>query len=185
MATRNIWIISDTHINHENIIKYSNRPFANVHEMNEAMCDNWNDTVKNPTDIVYHLGDVYMGLKDNGKEKTSHKGNLLFKLRGRKRLILGNHDNAKDPLLHKVFQKISIWRMFPEFGVLLTHVPVHPSSLNPDKCRINIHGHIHTNVVLLAPGIRDRRYKNVCVEHTNYRPVNIEDLRSYHEEEAI
>lgn len=136
------------------------------------MIENWNATVKHDEDIVYHLGDVYMG----------NSGRVLHRLRGRKRLILGNHDNGKDQHLLNHFQKILVWRMFPEFGLLLTHVPVHPETLNPNKCPRNIHGHIHERRVKPLWGDKeldqeDDRYINVCVEHTNYAPVNIEELR--------
>jgi len=160
--SRDIWVISDTHFYHENIIGYCNRPFSNVHEMNQCIVENWNSKVKDG-DIVYHLGDVWM-------EKDEDTWYLLSNLKGRKRLILGNHDDGKSQVLHKHFQKIMVWRHFREFGLLLTHVPVHPGTLN-DKVSVNVHGHIHQN------RIDDKRYKNVCVEHTNYGPVNIEELR--------
>jgi len=165
---RDIWVTSDTHFNHDNIIKYCDRPFANADEMNEALIENWNSVVKEG-DIVYHLGDVYM----------TGNGHLLKKLNGRKRLILGNHDNGKDQILQNIFQKISMWRMFPEYGLLLTHVPVHESSLfrgttgnekKPSQLK-NIHGHIHNKESPKGP------YQCVCVEHTNYTPVHIDILR--------
>lgn len=51
-----IFFTSDTHFYHTNIIKYCNRPFKSMHEMNEVMMNNWNKIVK-PTDTVCHLGE--------------------------------------------------------------------------------------------------------------------------------
>lgn len=170
--SRNIWVISDTHFNHENIIKYCNRPFHNVHEMNEAIVENWNKEIK-PEDIVYHLGDVYFA-------KKADSTNILGRLNGRKRLILGNHDDGKNKILQATFQKILCWRMFSEFGLVLTHVPIHRASLFAHRAEqnlVNVHGHIHQNLVLLENQHPDPKYKNVSVEHTNYGPVNIETLR--------
>lgn len=157
---RNIFATTDSHYGHANIIKYCNRPFSNVEEMNEAMIENWNKVVGD-SDIVYHLGDVYFG------KNTS---NFMNRLKGRKRLVLGNHDEGKDPVLLGMFEKVMAWRMFPEFGLLLTHVPVHESSLEM-KVSHNVHGHTHNFK------IADDRYINVCVENTDYTPVNLESLR--------
>lgn len=145
------------------------------------MFDSWNSTVK-PGDKVYHLGDVYFGrrMSEDGW------GSFFGKLNGSKRLILGNHDLGKDKVLQNTFQKIMIWRMFPEFGLLLTHVPVHLSALrrgatgnekNPPLLK-NIHGHIHNNTVMIGNSKSpDKNYQNVCVEKIKYTPINIEELR--------
>lgn len=176
MTERNIWVISDTHFNHENIIKFCDRPFKNAKAMNELLVEYWNSVVK-PQDKVYHLGDVYMG----GGFPREDTLKLLKSLNGHKRLILGNHDNGRDQILQSVFEKIDVWRMFPEFGLLLTHVPVHQSTLNgkskrkdevQDRKLKNIHGHIHCNDSPEGP------YKCVCVEQIGYTPVNIEELRT-------
>ena len=52
-----IYFISDTHFNHNNIIKYCNRPFKSINEMNQTIINNWNKTVK-ADDEIYHLGDL-------------------------------------------------------------------------------------------------------------------------------
>lgn len=162
---RDIFIISDTHFGHSNILKFTDsasgsriRPlWEDVNEMDEHMIQQWNDTVRDQ-DIIYHLGDVYFG---KGHE-------VLPRLRGRKRLILGNHDNAKSPYLQNTFEKILMWRMFPEFNCLLTHVPVHETTLF--RVQYNLHGHLHQN-----PSPSDRHI-NCCVEMHEFTPKSIEEL---------
>ena len=67
-----------------------------------------------------------------------------------------------------------MWRVFSEFGIILSHVPLHDSGLyrgaGEGKQMLNVHGHIHQNASPKGP------YHCVCVEQTDYRPVNIEDL---------
>lgn len=148
--------------------------FDTVDQMNECMIENWNSVVKQG-DIVYHLGDVFIGAKDDFKA-------LWPKLKGSKRLIVGNHDDVKFLSSGGFFNKVSMWRMFPEFGLMFSHVPLHESNLlrlvdkkgkYPDDCikLLNVHGHIHQNPSPEGP------YKNVSVEAINYTPVNIEELR--------
>ena len=162
---RNIFIVSDTHFGHSNILKFTDsntgnkvRPeFSCVEEMNEVMVDRWNSVVRDE-DIVYHLGDVYFG--------DGHK--VLNRLKGRKRLILGNHDNGKASYLQCNFQKILMWRMFPDFNCVLTHVPIHESGMY--SVMYNLHGHIHQNA---SP---TDRHINCSVEVQNYTPKHIEEL---------
>lgn len=51
-----IWFTSDQHFGHANIIRYCNRPFASMAEMDDALVDDWNRVVAS-RDMVYHLGD--------------------------------------------------------------------------------------------------------------------------------
>lgn len=79
-----VWFTSDTHFGHANIIKYCNRPFRDVREMDEEIIRRWNETV--PADgVVFHLGDFGYG---GSKEWAD----ILRRLNGRIYLILGNHD---------------------------------------------------------------------------------------------
>ena len=173
---KDIWLISDTHFGHENILGFIDsrtgkhiRPFSSVEEMDEVMIENWNKVIK-PGDKVYHLGDVFMGPKDEFIKKWK-------RLNGQKRLILGNHDDAKFFAKHELVAKIDVWRMFPEFGLLLTHVPVHETTLYEGRFSkfpngaINVHGHLHTN-----PSPSDQ-HRCVCVEQIGFAPIHIEEVR--------
>jgi calcineurin-like phosphoesterase family protein len=156
---KNIFITSDTHFHHANIIGYCNRPFSSVEEMDEILVQRWNETVK-PGDKVYHLGDVYMKKRD---------GSILRRLNGTKVLVIGNHDVGKDKFLHECFSRIYAWRFLKEHKLLLTHVPIHESSVSP-KVDLNVHGHIHEKPSPPGP------YRNACVEVNDYRPQPIESF---------
>lgn len=160
---RNIWVISDTHFGHENIIGYCGRPFQDARHMDEMLIQNWNSLVKDG-DIVWHLGDVYMG---------GNFDQIAPRLKGQKRLLLGNHDNGKDQSLLRAFKKIELWRVWPEFGLIFSHLPMHESSMQTQRSvdYVNVHGHIHQNK---SPS---ERHINICVEQTNYHPINIDTLR--------
>jgi len=160
----NIFVTSDTHFHHSNIIKYCNRPFVSSYEMDEELIKNWNSVVAS-SDKVYHLGDVYF-------PKYKNEGEMLFsRLNGTKVLILGNHDKGKDQNLLKYFSRIYVWRFLKEFGLLLTHVPVHQDSIS-SKLKYNVHGHTHDRGSPKGP------YRSACVELNNYTPVPIEVFQS-------
>jgi calcineurin-like phosphoesterase family protein len=167
----NIWVTSDTHFNHQNIFNFRDsegfkvRPFDSVEEMNQTMIDNWNSVVRQG-DKVYHLGDVFFGSKDAFKS-------LWPKLNGSKRLIVGNHDDIPFMSSGGFFQKVQMWRIFREWNISMSHVPMHNSTFynyKEDRPSLNVHGHIHNNPSPPGP------YHCVCVEQTNYTPVNIEEL---------
>ena len=181
--TKNIWLISDTHFYDADMLKYFNfegervREFDTEDQMNECLMDNWNENIK-ASDIVYHLGDVFFDRGDETRRARFEKD--WVKLHGHKRLIVGNHDDirylsGKTQEGNWIFDKIMECRKFPEFGLYLSHKPTHEttlySSTDFNKQLLNVHGHIHRNK---SP---DGPYRNVSVEMTDYKPVNIEELR--------
>ena len=59
------YYISDLHLLHENVLRFDNRPFDSIEQMQETIVNNWNSKVTNG-DTVYILGDVSMrGKKEN------------------------------------------------------------------------------------------------------------------------
>lgn len=161
---KDIWITSDTHFGHSNIIEYGPRPFNNIHQHDQTLLENWNSVVK-PGDKVYHLGDVYMGCSGE------YAWEILKRLHGKKRLILGNHDDGKNAVLQRWFQEIIMWRAWGDLGLILSHVPLHESNLGTRRKKriLNVHGHIHGNP---SPSIQ---YMNACVEWTQYKPIHLDE----------
>ena len=80
------FVTSDTHFGHVNIIKYAERPFTHVNEMNGEMVRRWNRTV-GPVDVVVHLGDLALGQLEHTLPRTAA-------LNGTRYLIPGNHDRV-------------------------------------------------------------------------------------------
>jgi calcineurin-like phosphoesterase family protein len=161
----NTWFISDTHFGHKNILEYEKdaRPFNSVEEMNETIIDRWNGVV-GYNDIVYHLGDFCFG-----------RGNIHIagRLRGKKKLIMGNHDTYPSTDYLVYFEKLYgavFWKQ-----CILTHVPVHPNNLGA-RAFLNVHGHLHSKRVYehsasVLP-FEDKNYFNVSCEQNNLTPIH-------------
>ncbi|MFW8567090.1 hypothetical protein [Orrella sp. 11846] len=170
---KSVFLVSDTHFSHAGVCRFLRddntklRPWDDPDEMDEYMIQAWNDTVK-PKDKVYHLGDVVVNRR--GLQ-------IMPRLNGEKILIKGNHDNF--PLRDYVDHFKDILAYHSLHGLLLSHIPVHPESLYRYGC--NVHGHLHERRVMkdLPDGRRviDPRYYSVCVEHTEYKPILLEEVR--------
>ncbi|MGO4566088.1 metallophosphoesterase [Rhizobium sp. 2YAF20] len=82
MAFTSQFFTADTHFGHALMLK--DRPFTSPEEMDYHLIDAWNSIVR-PDDIVWHLGDF-------SYHDADRTASIFSQLRGRKRLILGNHD---------------------------------------------------------------------------------------------
>ena len=158
----NIYVWSDIHFGHGNIIKYCNRPFPNRQLMDQCLIGNYQNVVKHD-DIVIFGGDI-------GFMKEHDVNHILNQLPGYKILVYGNHDFHRDGRVYELaFNERHLCFVIDvedhdfDYQLLFTHYPLDPTNV-PDGC-VNVHGHIHNNVV---PG---ERHINMCVEHTGYKPV--------------
>lgn len=82
-----IWVSSDIHLNHQNILMFTDRHkhWSSIEDMNHGIIENINKCV-DENDTIYFLGDVCMGLLE---ETLPLLDSIVCKDR---RLILGNHD---------------------------------------------------------------------------------------------
>lgn len=164
-----IWFSSDPHFHHENIIKYCNRPFVNAAEMNESLVE-WHNAYVKPSDHWYCLGDVTMERDGQGRGLE-----IVGRLNGHKRLIMGNHDHYAIKHYLAYFEKVMAMNMLD--NIRFTHIPVHPGSMG--KAIANVHGHIHDTPA--PPPVVDgeiiRPYINISMEWTGYRPLSFEEVK--------
>lgn len=130
-----VFVIADTHFGHENIIRYCNRPFRDVVEMDQALIKNWNETVTN-NDVVIHLGDVGLG-------QQSYIKDIIGVLNGQKILVMGNHDNWSEQWYRDAgFKTVSRFPILYSDFYLMSHAPLQLSETTP---YFNCYGHVHND----------------------------------------
>lgn len=168
---------SDTHFNHVNIIRFCNRPFKDVEQMNEVMITNWNNAISKD-DTVFHLGDFCLG---GAAEWTK----ILDRLNGKIYLIMGNHDlkNIRQGFISR-FEHVAM-QMRIEIGkkrIYLCHYPFlcFEGSYKDDVWQL--FGHVHTR--RSNSGIDAGRLQylyptqyDVGVDNNNFTPVSFGQVK--------
>ena len=176
-----IWFASDYHFCHANVIKYDNRPFNDVEEMNQTLIDNWNEVVGDD-DVVFYLGDLSF---DKNGVTTQH---IVDQLKGKIHLILGNHDHEKDIRSLKRFETISDYVSLSvtdhdnprkKQGIVMFHYPI----LSWDKHHHGeymLHGHCHGSLMNNPEysWFYKRRVLDVGCNMTNYKPISYSEIKS-------
>jgi len=169
------WVYSDPHFYHKNIVKFTTvdrnanvvplRPWDDAEQMTEDMIQWYNELVED-ADRVYILGDVAFSAQDMRR--------AVSRLKGRKCLIPGNHDPVKMRQYFDLFDDVRGY--VQRSGFIMSHIPIHPSSLG--RWKVNIHGHLHARRVeeIGYDGSADPRYYCACVERTNFRPIPLDAI---------
>ena len=130
--------IADLHLGHANVLRYDNRPFADLNEMREAITENWNSVVTG-NDTVYILGDFIWA-------KASEWARYVAPLAGNKVLIRGNHDpKGFDRTSRPYFQNMTNLTEIEDNGrnVVLCHYPIPCFRHDFDKNNWMLYGHVH------------------------------------------
>jgi calcineurin-like phosphoesterase family protein len=182
MGGQLIYFTSDTHFNHDNIIKYSSRPFSTLEEMTEAYIQRWNDIVR-PGDSVYHLGDFAISY---GKRHEKLVDDLLARLKGQKFLIKGNHDRKEvvdNPRWAAVYdyKEIKVDRGgVHKQRIVLFHYPLR-SWNQVHRGAWHLHGHCHGNLPQ-CPG----KHLDVGMDAAaNHRLLSLDEVAHYMESRQI
>lgn len=169
-----IYVTSDPHINHKNIIHLCGRPYPSIEDMNEALLHNTNKIV-GESDTLYNLGDLAMGPKEliwpwleRIKCKNLH-------------LCIGNHDrktylvteNDTRQIFKTIGRRVDLKYKYGArtIPIVMTHFPLERSDLPDDTLFLHGHNHRHSNKIWSRFNMCD-----VGVDGNNYKPVALDTL---------
>lgn len=158
-----LWIISDTHFGHKNIVKYQKRP--ETHET--IMLSEWIRRVRD-TDQILHMGDVFLGRRGDWAA-------IISRMPGEKFLIKGNHDKAARHLYDQA--GFTIIAPFCCRRYAFTHRPISKQFPAPKEWvwHTNIHGHTHSGLHRVDEGtpLEGKTYINVSADVTDLAPLQL------------
>ena len=185
MEKQKIFFTSDLHFGHENVIRFDNRPFNTVEEMDEEMIKRWN-AKGGKGDIVYVLGDFIW------KAATNEAVSIIRRLNGQIILIKGNHDR----FLHNAAAKKALAGIkdYDDICVtledgttrrcILSHYFV-PFYNGHRYQAIHLHGHSHLTEEAaeesrITTELNEKGYDlkiyNVGCMYWNYTPVTLDEI---------
>ena len=187
MILQKVFFTSDLHFGHENVLRFDNRPFASVEEMDAELVRRWNEKV-GKGDLVYVLGDLIW------KSRNGDAHNLIRSLNGQIILIKGNHDR----FLHNAQAKAALAGIkdYDDICVTLEDGSVRRCILshyfipfyNGHRHQaIHLHGHSHFTdeadlelkmaMELNESGFKNEIYNVGCM-YWDYAPVTLAEILS-------
>lgn len=160
-----VWVCSDLHLNHFNIIKYCNRPFYGIEQMNSTLIKNWNDCVDDE-DIVIFCGDFCFARTSEAAQVTER---FTRALRGHKVIIKGNHDFKKLRYTDLGWDR----EFYQEFSFGRFDFRHRPDDLSAAAREYDFvfYGHVHDKVIGDAP----YNTINACLDVHDFKPLDITD----------
>ena len=171
-----VFFTSDTHFNHICILRFCNRPFKDIQEMNQSLIENWNRVV-GKDDLVFHLGDFAFG-------NAAAWNQILDQLNGKIILIVGNHDmkNMRQAVVER-FEEFAL-EMYIEIDkqpIILNHHPFLCYGGSYDNIW-QLFGHVHTRQNYFGRD-KDRlsvlfpTQYDVGIDNNNYAPISFEQVK--------
>ena len=163
-----IFVWSDLHLGHANVIPFNDRPFQDIGHMDQVLFDRWARTVdwSSPDSAIVLVGDIAMK-----PALTAANFARIRAMPGRKYLVPGNHDfTGEGKLRLEGFDEISaILYADGDPKLIFTHVPLPEEELPAGW--VNVHGHMHAALPTRT------RHINVSVEQLDYAPIELSRLR--------
>ena len=156
-----VWLTSDLHLGHANIIGFCDRPFGDAQSMDAALMNLLGKVV--PGELLVIVGDIALG-------QFSAAMALLKTLPCRKILVAGNHDFERsgkprflcDPDVFGAVVPFLCWAGHQGRDVLVSHYPASiPESMNAKHRQsklLNYHGHLHQKTLAATDTVK---YMNV------------------------
>lgn len=158
-----IYVTSDEHFEHDNIIRFCNRPFDNIDDMNDGIINNFNSVVNN-NDTVIHLGD-FLWKGDFRKFIKQFNGYHFF--------IKGNHESFQGKLEgknYRIFEDSIIEFEYDKRYYVCCHYPMREWNRKYHGS-FHLHGHSHGNSEIVEKSF------DVGVDTNNYFPYNLNFVR--------
>lgn len=191
---QNIFIISDIHFYHKNILKHcpERQKICGAKDENDVeawdkwMIEKWNSTISKK-DMVYILGDFAFGSPESVRK-------LLDKLHGKKFLILGNHDKSSEHLDNYfvqitqqklvTFKKSNFDFLDEDFQVFMCHYPM-VTWASKHYGVINVHGHCHGRLDDYNEASTDLRVDvGIDGKLANFNFITLEQIYRYFKEKT-
>jgi len=200
-----IYLTSDLHFGHSNIIGFCQRPFVDPEHMNEMLIEKWNEEVQ-PGDTVYILGDFALGT-------IADTLPLAARLNGEKILLPGNHDrvwcggkpaqierfteayaryfdvinNTADNMVGELLLstgEYAIMSHFPYVGDSHEDQDRFSAWRPDDYGEVLLHGHVHDSwTIKRSP--KGTLMINVGVDVWDYKPVSLGIIEAIIEEQGV
>jgi len=178
--------ISDTHFGHANCINFDNRPFRDAEEMDAELIRRWNEKVTDRDD-VYFVGDLAY--------RSAHAAIwYLAQLRGRKHLVIGNHDRQmlSDPESMRYW--VSVDKLLTiedqingrKTKVTLCHYPL-VAFPGAGLGGYHVYGHLHASPTAWAAPYLWAQHDafDACCTITNYAPTTLRELMECNEQHRM
>lgn len=164
-----LFFTADTHFGHKNVIKYCNRPYKDMDEMQEKIILKWNEVVS-PLDTVVHLGDFSFASAVLSRQ-------ISEELNGHIILVRGNHDSNKTINACGFSDVVDFLELKIKDGDIIQKISCmhYPMAIWPNSHygAWHLHGHSHGSYVVPTGKILDVGWD------THNKPISYQEVKEY------